>query len=160
MNLEYTPKLLNVLTDPDPFLRRKSRKVEDPKSPEIQKLIKDMVFTMREQKGIGLAAVQVSIDLCILVIETKDDAVVFVNPEIIQSTDKTEIGEEGCLSLPGKFGFVNRKTAVTVKSLDARGIEQIHDAEGLFSRVLQHEIDHLSGILFIDKLVEPDPVAE
>lgn len=160
MNPEYTPKLLTVLVDPDPLLRRKSRIVENIKNPEIQELIQDMIFTMREQKGIGLAAVQVSIDLCILVIETKDDAVVFVNPEIVKLSDKAEIGEEGCLSLPGKFGFVNRKTAITVKSSDAQGNEQIHDVEGLFARVLQHEIDHLSGILFIDKLIESDSIAE
>lgn len=160
MNLQYTPKLLTVLADPDPFLRRNSKIVENPKDPEIQELIQDMIFTMREQKGIGLAAVQVSIDLCILVIETKDGAVVFVNPEIVELSNNAETGEEGCLSLPGRFGFVSRKTTISVKSLDARGNQQIHDAEGLFARVLQHEIDHLSGILFIDKLVEPDPVAE
>ncbi len=160
MNSEYKPKLRTILTDPDPFLRKKSRIVESPKDPEIQELIQDMVFSMREQKGIGLAAVQVGIDLCILVIETKDDAVVFINPELLESSNESDVAEEGCLSLPGKFGFVVRKTTISVESLNPQGDKQIHDAEGLFARVLQHEMDHLSGVLFVDKLENLDSTAE
>lgn len=145
------PKLLPVLTDPDPFLRRVSEKVSNPADPEIRELISDMVLTMREEKGIGLAAIQVGVAKSILVIETKDGAIPFVNPEIINLSDDREVAEEGCLSLPGQFGFVDRSRTVAVRYLDENGEEQELLAEGLFARVIQHEVDHLHGILFTDK---------
>lgn len=148
----YRPKRLHVLAEPHPFLRRTAKPVEDPNQEHIQQLIEDMIVTMRAEDGIGLAAIQVEKDLRLIVIETKDGAIPFINPEIVDHSDKTEMGEEGCLSVPGTYGEVRRYTDVTLQSLDRHGNEQTHDAKGLFARVIQHEIDHLNGILYIDRV--------
>jgi len=153
---KYKPKRLPVLAEPHPFLRQIAVKVEDPKQEKYQHLIADMILTMRKENGIGLAAIQVEVNERIIIVETKDGAIPFVNPEIISHSNDLELGEEGCLSVPGQYGAVKRYSSVSVKSLDKNGNEQIHDAEGLFARVLQHEIDHLNGILFIDKLEDFD----
>lgn len=148
----YKPKRLPVLAEPHPFLRQIAKPVEDPTSEENRQLIADMVLTMRKENGIGLAAIQVEVNKRIIVVETKDGAIPFINPEIVEHSDDLELGEEGCLSVPGEYGKVQRYSSVSVKSLDENGEEQIYDAHGLFARVLQHEIDHLNGILFIDKI--------
>lgn len=152
MTNDYKPKLRTVLAEPHPFLRQTAKPVENPGSDEIKQLIADMALTMREEKGIGLAAIQVGVDARVIVVETKDGPVPFINPEIMERSDDYEIGEEGCLSVPGQYGMVKRSREISVKSIDEEGNEQIHDAQGLFARVIQHEIDHLNGILFIDKI--------
>ena len=144
------PKLLNILHEPDPFLRRTMQAVKDPKDPKIKQLIEDMVLTMRKSGGIGLAATQVGVDGRVIVIETKDGALSFINPEIIKKSTELEAGEEGCLSVPGKYGTVKRHARVSVRAQDTKGDTEIYDAQGLFARVFQHEIDHLNGIVFID----------
>lgn len=156
MKSDYTPKLLNVLADPHPFLRQIAKPVENIKSDQLHQLIADMTLTMRKENGIGLAAIQVEVDQRVIIVETKDGVIPFINPKIISHSDNTELGEEGCLSVPGAYGQVKRYHSVSVKAIDADGEEQIHDAEGLFARVIQHEIDHLNGILFIDKLEDFD----
>ena len=154
MNNLITPKLLTVLTDPNPFLRKVVNDVKDPSTPEIRQLIEDMKLTMVEEKGIGLAAIQVGVDARVIVIETKDGVIAFVNPVIVKRADETELAEEGCLSVPGAYAPVRRSTSIVVESVDMEGNKIIHDAVGLFARVIQHEIDHLNGILFIDKIEE------
>lgn len=154
MSNSITPKLLPVLTDPDPFLRKVVQPVEDPTSSATRQLIEDMKLTMVQEKGIGLAAIQVGVDARIIVVETKDGAIPFINPVITKRGDETELEEEGCLSVPGTYAPVRRSTSIVIESVDTDGNELVHDAYGLFARVIQHEIDHLNGILFIDKIEE------
>ncbi len=144
-------KVLTILHEPDPFLRRTMKPVADPAAKEITQLIENMVVTMRKAKGIGLAATQVGFDGRVIVIETKDGAFACINPEIVKTSTTKEPGEEGCLSVPGTYGFVKRFTRVTVRSFDVNNKPQTHEASGLLARVFQHEIDHLNGVVFIDK---------
>jgi len=150
--MKRSPKLYPVLAEPDPFLRQTAKPVESPTSPEWQELIEDMILTMRNENGIGLAAIQIGVNARVIVIETKEGPLGFINPEITKRSEATEDGEEGCLSVPGTFGTVRRSQSVTMKSFTASGEEQHTQAQGLFARVIQHEIDHLDGILFIDKV--------
>jgi peptide deformylase len=134
-----------------PVLRQKARKVSQIDK-SIQRLIDDMIETMRAAPGVGLAAPQVGIPLRLAVIEVDDKITVIINPEIIKTIGDQEL-DEGCLSVPGFWGQVNRAEKVSVKALDRSGKEQrIRDAEGLFAQALQHEIDHLDGHLYIDRM--------
>ena len=145
-----------ILTEPDPFLRQKSTKVDEVTS-EIQTLMDDMLDTMYEAPGIGLAAIQVGIPKRVIVIdlsrdEEKKNPLYFVNPEIITNSNNEAAYEEGCLSVPGQYAEINRPDKCKVKYLDYSGKEQVLEAEGLLATCIQHEIDHLEGILFIDYL--------
>jgi peptide deformylase len=114
--------------------------------------------TMREAPGVGLAAPQVGESIRVLVAEYEDNAVALVNPEIIKRAEDEEMGTEGCLSIPGFLGDdVPRATAVTVKARDPKGKEIRVKAQGWFARILQHEIDHLDGVLYTDRIA-PDKV--
>jgi len=138
----------------NPVLRQKARRVSQVDRP-IQKLIDDMVETMRKAPGVGLAAPQVGVPLRLAVVEVDDVVTVIINPEIIKRSGEVEV-DEGCLSVPGFWGRVNRSERVSVKALDRNGKEfRIRDAEGLFAQALQHEIGHLDGQLYVDLLV-PD----
>jgi peptide deformylase len=109
--------------------------------------------TMREAPGVGLAAPQVGESIRVLVAEYEDEAVALVNPEIIKRSEDEELGTEGCLSIPGFIGEdVSRATAITVKARDPKGKEIRIKAEGWFARILQHEIDHLDGVLYTDRI--------
>lgn len=149
----------------DPILRRKAKKVEKI-SRDTQKLIDDMIETMRAHRGIGLAAPQVGVGQRVAVVELdKDEAVpgsgvthVLVNPEIVKSSAEVWENQEGCLSIPGWRGEVERPLKVMVRALDRDGNRVRIEAEGWVARAIQHEIDHLDGILFIDKLVAPDRI--
>jgi peptide deformylase len=145
-------KPLTILHEPDPFLRKTMDPVSDPTSPEIKQLIEDMVLTMRAEKGIGLAATQVGFNGRVIIVETKNGAMSFINPEIVARSNDLETGEEGCLSVPGTYGSVKRHRRITVKAMDTNGQQDTYEAQGMFARVLQHEIDHLNGIVFIDKV--------
>src|SRR5207244_11254940 len=115
-----------------------------------------MIETMKEAPGVGLAAPQVGVPLRLAVIEVDDKITVIVNPESVKSTGEVEL-DEGCLSVPGFWGRLNRAERVSVKALDRHGKEQrIRDAEGLFAQALQHEIDHLDGHLYIDRMESLD----
>jgi peptide deformylase len=145
-----------ILTEPDPFLRQKSTKVDEVNN-EIRALMDDMLETMYNAPGIGLAAIQVGIPKRIIVIDlTRDDEkknpLHFVNPEIISNSDLLGTYEEGCLSVPGQFAEINRPNKCKIKYLDYNGNEQVLEAQGLLATCIQHEIDHLEGILFIDYL--------
>ncbi|MCX6766473.1 MAG: peptide deformylase [Candidatus Moranbacteria bacterium] len=141
---------------PNDFLRKKTRevKVEELKGPKIQRLILDMAKTMEVEKGVGLAAPQVGSDLRICTIAADDEVYVLINPKIKSSSRKKDIFEEGCLSFPGKFFPVERPINVKVQARDRGGKKVKIKADGLFARVLQHEIDHLDGILVIDRAVK------
>lgn len=147
-----------IVTLPDPVLRRKARKVSD-FGPELQKLVDDMVDTMREAPGVGLAAPQVNVPLRVIVVEfgnEEDEEVppklfMVVNPEIIRKSQDTLMGVEGCLSIPGVVGEVERSSAVTVKGVNRQGKPIRIKASGWLARIFQHEVDHLDGVLFVDR---------
>ncbi len=144
--------ILPIITYPNEILRQKAKKIKEPKSREIKDLILDMLETMEDSgNALGLAAPQVgqSVQLCIIKLDGKTH--ILINPKITRKSWGKEVCEEGCLSFPGKFIPVKRHKKVTVKALDRKGEKIEIKAEGLLSRALQHEIDHLNGALFIDK---------
>ena len=143
--------VLGVRRYGDPVLRRKAKPVGEI-TPEIQSAIDDMVETMFDQVGIGLAAPQVGIALRLVVVDDgKRGTRALVNPSIVERRG-TMVGEEGCLSLPGIFGEVERSEWIRVQATDRDGAPTTLEARGMLARVIQHEIDHLDGILFIDRL--------
>ncbi len=144
--------VLSVVTYPNDVLRQKSKPVETPFKNEIKELIFDMLETMDDNgNALGLAAPQIgkSLQLCIVKFEGKTH--ILINPQIKNKSWKKEIGEEGCLSFPGKFLTIKRPNKVTITALDKDGAPFKIKASGLLARALQHEIDHLEGILFIDR---------
>jgi peptide deformylase len=139
---------------PDPVLRQVSNPVQQIDS-SIKKLAADMFETMYDAPGIGLAAIQIGVPLRLLVIDlAKQDEPrqpqIFINPEIVVSSDERSTYEEGCLSIPEYYADVERPASVRVKFMDGNGKDQEMEADGLLSTCLQHEIDHLNGVLFID----------
>ena len=145
-----------ILTEPDPFLRQKSTPVEQVDD-EIRSLMDDMRETMYAAPGIGLAAVQIGVPKRVIVIDLskdseKRDPMYFVNPEIIKKSEDDASYEEGCLSVPNQFAEVSRPDTCKVKYLDYQGSKKILEAKGLLATCIQHEMDHLEGILFIDYL--------
>jgi peptide deformylase len=150
--------LREIVFIPAPVLRKKARKVTD-FGPELQGLVADMIETLREAPGVGLAAPQIDVPLRLIVIEYGEDEdedippkqYVVVNPEIVRSSDETELATEGCLSIPGFAGDVNRALEITVKGQNRRGQTVKIKARGWLARIFQHEIDHLDGVLFIDR---------
>lgn len=149
------PRLLPVRQDGDPVLRQKAKKVSRIDD-SLRRLIDDMFHTMynNETRGIGLAAPQVGVGLRIIVVDMQDDEhepVALINPEIVKASKEMVVGVEGCLSVPGLRGDVERHEWVTVKARDDQGHDTRLRAEGWFARCLQHEIDHLDGVLYTDK---------
>ena len=145
-----------ILTEPDPFLRQKSTKV-DQVNDEVRVLMDDMLETMYAAPGIGLAAIQIGVPKRVVVMDLsredeKKNPLYFVNPELINNSNNEIAYEEGCLSVPGQFAEINRPDKCKVKYLDYKGQEKVLDAEGLLATCIQHEMDHLEGILFIDYL--------
>jgi peptide deformylase len=145
-----------ILIEPDAFLRQKSTEVEVVDD-SIRTLMNDMLETMYNAPGIGLAAIQIGVPKRVIVIDlSRDDEekkpLYFVNPKIITNSDNEAAYEEGCLSVPGQFAEINRPDKCKVKYMDYDGNEKFLDAEGLLATCIQHEIDHLEGILFIDYL--------
>ena len=146
--------LRSIRTNDDPVLRKTSRDVED-FGLRTQMLIDDMFDTMYDAEGVGLAAVQVGILKKIIVIDTGEagEKLVLINPEIIR-TEGDQHTQEGCLSLPGRAAICNRPQKVTVKALDRSGNPYEITGEGLLAKAFCHEIDHLYGVLYIDKVEE------
>ncbi len=142
--------LKEVLTFPNPVLRETSETVEAV-SGDIKSLIDDMTETMYAFRGVGLAAIQIGVPKRVIVVDVGEGLVALVNPTICKKEGEVQM-EEGCLCLPGVLVDVKRSEHVTVKGLDAKGEEVIIEAEGLLARALQHEIEHLDGILIIDKV--------
>jgi len=144
-----------ILTEPDPFLREKSQIVEKVDD-NIRTLMDDMLGTMYAAPGIGLAAIQIGVPKRVIVIDLSKDEkktpLYFVNPEIILKSNNNATYEEGCLSVPGQFVEVDRPDRCHVHYLDYNGQQKQLKAEGLLATCIQHEIDHLEGILFIDYL--------
>ena len=140
---------------PDPVLRQKAKRVPTVDK-SVQRLIDDMVETMQQANGAGLAAPQVGVSLRVIVLQVPDEEpIAIVNPEIVKRTGEQEVAE-GCLSFPGYAGEIKRSASVTVKGLDRQGKPTRIKATGLMAEALQHEIDHLNGILYIDHLESQD----
>ena len=139
---------------PDPLLRERAKRVSNI-SPSIQKLIDDMIETMHNSHGVGLAANQVGVLQRVIVIQLPDDDEprVFINPELIKQEGERDV-EEGCLSIPGYRGLVKRSVKVKAKGLDRKGKAVRVNADELLAQALEHEIDHLNGTLYIDRLVD------
>jgi peptide deformylase len=144
--------ILPIIKYPSKILREKTAKVTNPLEPEIQKLIKDMIETLGTVKGLGLAAPQVGSSARLCIIEDKGKTYILMNPQIKSKSRKKIILEEGCLSFPGKFFPIARSEKVKARYLDETGKKRKIKAEGLLARTLQHEIDHLEGMLIIDKI--------
>jgi peptide deformylase len=150
--------LLNIVSVPDPVLRRKAHKITK-FGKEFQTLVDDMIETLRDAPGVGLAAPQVGLSQQLIVVEYGDDEdetipkrlFVLANPEIIHTSEETIEGLEGCLSVPDLVGTVDRYTSVVVKGLNRYGKPVKVKAEDWLARIFQHEIDHLNGILFTDR---------
>lgn len=136
----------------NPVLRQKAKKVSR-FDDSIRRLVQDMIETMRDAPGVGLAAPQIGVPLQVAVVEAeKDEVYVIVNPEIVKAEGE-HLLDEGCLSVPGYWGKVRRAEKVTVKARDAYGKDvRISGAEGLLGQALQHEIDHLNGMVYVDRL--------
>ncbi len=148
--------LLDILVYPAPELKKKSLPVEEI-SEDLERLLDDMTETLRDADGVGLAAPQVGRNIRALVVDVplpeseEREFYELINPEIVSSRG-FQVGEEGCLSVPGFFANIRRKDHVRVSALNRKGKRFTIDADGMLSRVLQHEIDHLNGILFFDRL--------
>ncbi len=145
-----------ILTEPDPFLRQKSENVEKVDD-NIRSLMNDMLETMYDAPGIGLAAIQIGVPKRIIVIDLskndeKKNPQYFVNPVIITKSKKDASYEEGCLSVPNQFAEISRPDTCKIKFLNYEGEEKTLEAKGLLATCIQHEMDHLEGILFIDYL--------
>lgn len=145
--------MLTIITNPNPILRQ----VAEPVRPaeilrlEFQKLLDEMIETMKKN-GVGLAAPQIGVSQRAIIVKTKTGPEAFINPKIISASIRKTEGEEGCLSVPNVWGIVKRYAKVKIKALNRRGEKVLIKATGLESVIFQHEIDHLNGILFIDKI--------
>ena len=147
------PKL-DILRFPDPKLQTVAKPVKDIDA-RIKNLIADMLETMYDANGIGLAATQVDVHESLVVIDTseeRDEPIVLINPEITWMSEARVKGDEGCLSVPGIYDGVERATQVKVKALDEHGQERTIEAEGLLAVCIQHELDHLMGKVFVEHL--------
>jgi len=147
-----------IRVEDDPILRKKSKEVTvfDEK---LQLLVDDMIETMHDSDGVGLAAPQIGVLKRVVVIDLYDEEgpIALINPVMIEKSG-SQVGEEGCLSLPGKHGIVDRPSNVKVQFEDVHGDSYEIEGEELLARALCHELDHLDGVLYIDRLVTPETV--
>ena len=141
--------VLDIRRAGDPVLKEKAKPVAKI-TKTVRSLLDNMVQTMQEADGVGLAAPQVGVSLRVVVIDVGEGIIELINPVIIAS-EGCETGTEGCLSIPGMYGEVERFTSVTVQGLDRQGAPITVQGSGLLARALQHEIDHLEGVLFIER---------
>lgn len=158
MNTETkTPEILPILVATDPFLRKKARLVEEKDLEEVRKIIPIMFNTMYDAPGIGLAAPQVGIGLRFFIMDLakegdEKEQYVILNPEILEESEECSEAKEGCLSVPEQFSEVIRPEKIKLRYMDLDGKQQEIEADDLLARCIQHETDHLDGILFIDHL--------
>ena len=146
--------ILSILCYPDPRLHKVAQPVAQVDE-RIQTLVKDMLETMYDAQGIGLAATQIDVHERVVVIdvsEERNEPLVLINPEITWASEEKQIGDEGCLSVPGIYDGVERSTSVKVKALDENGNSREIEGEGLLAICMQHEMDHLMGKVFVEYL--------
>jgi len=154
-----------IIISPDTVLRQRARKVRNV-TKEVETLIDDMIETLRAAPGIGLAAPQVGVSQRVIIVEVAEESddpeappkppklYAVVNPEIVRHSSETNVANEGCLSIPGYLGEVERYNTMTIKGLNRHGVPLRLKAKGWLARVFQHEIDHLEGILYIDRATQ------
>ncbi len=147
---------LKIIKFPNPFLRRKAKAVKKV-TPEIVKLIDDMIETMHAAPGVGLAAPQVHKSVQVIVVDAGSGPLALVNPKILEQSG-CQVYTEGCLCLPGVEAPVERASHVKVRALDRAGDEFTLTADGYLATILQHEIDHLEGMVFIDRVKDPSTI--
>lgn len=143
--------MLKIITVPHPTLRKKAKAVKPEEIPGLRQFCNDMEKAMLTKDGIGLAANQVDVLKRIIVISTKDGPLTLINPKLSHKSFKKEAAEEGCLSIPGVYGIVKRHYSLRASALTKAGKKIDLKAKGLFARVIQHETDHINGILFTDR---------
>lgn len=144
--------LRNIVLEGDEILKKRAREVTEINDHVIS-ILDDMIETMRDQEGVGIAAPQVGVLRRIIVVETEEDYVEIINPEILESSG-SQHSDEACLSVPGIIGMVERPDYIKVKGLNRKGEEFEVEARDFYARALCHEIDHLNGVLFVDKAVD------
>ncbi len=140
-----------IRTYPNPILKKKAEEIKEINE-EVKKLSRDMIETMKANQGIGLAGPQIGESKRIIIVQTEQGPVCFINPEIVKKSKETEVVEEGCLSVPGVFLKIKRAKEVEVSALNLQGKKVYIKAKGLVAIIFQQEIDHLNGILIIDKI--------
>lgn len=152
----FIPKKLKMEIYSAPILHQRTKEVsaEELSQSEFAQLLLDMEETMKDHDGIGLAAPQIGKSLRFTIIKTEDGILPLVNPRIVRRSITKDVMEEGCLSIPKVFGDVKRSKMVKVIAQDMAGKEIRFTAKGMFARVIQHEVDHLNGVLFIDKAIK------
>lgn len=141
----------NVIQEPEPILRQKAKPYTKIGTAEAKKLVKDMLETMEEKQGIGIAAPQINESVQVIIVRTENGPYTLFNPKLIKTSKKKEPYEEGCLSVVGVYGLVPRYSSVEVEAQNESGETVRIKAEGYLARIFQHEIDHINGILFIDR---------
>jgi len=149
--------LLKIYTGAAPVLRRKAKPIRKVDA-RLRKLAADMLDTMRDAPGVGLAAPQIGISERLIVVEYEERQFALVNPAITWRSEDTEVGEEGCLSLPTLYGDVERARNVRVQGLDLHNKRVTFEAEEWLARIFQHEVDHLDGVLFTDRMAPDAPL--
>lgn len=147
---------MDILTHPNPALRQPAQRVDPTADRMLKGLVTDMAKAMYDAPGVGLAAPQVGIQKRVIVIDVDDGLLALCNPEIVARSEETELDDEGCLSLPGITVPVVRASEVICDAIDLRGRALHFEGGGLLARVLQHEIDHLDGVLIIDRATPED----
>ena len=154
--MSETLDTLPILIVPDPILKARARPVTAPDADRVRELVPRLFATMYRAPGIGLAAPQVGVGLRVAVVDVMPDdkpsPITLINPEVIARSEELATREEGCLSLPGQYADVTRPARVTVRYTDETGAKRQIEADGLLAACMQHEIDHLDGILFVDHL--------
>lgn len=150
--------LRKIRLENDPILRKKSKEVGDV-TDRIKLLLEDMVETMNHAEGVGLAAPQIGILRRVVVIDIGEGPLKLINPELIEREGE-KVDVEGCLSVPGRSGTVKRPEKVKIKYKDVNGEDKVLEGKGLLARAICHEIDHLDGILYIDKMIEEVELVE
>lgn len=147
-------KKLTILTHPNPILRKPSSKINVFKEEDLNNLAKQMLDTMKKNQGIGLAAPQIGKNIQLFVADWGDGPLILINPKITNASKQLVADEEGCLSVPKTWGLVNRSNTISFKAFNPSGKEICMTLKDLPARIVQHELDHLQGILFIDKILK------
>ena len=147
------PKLLPIVHEPNPVLRARAKEIDPAKwdPQELEKLAQDMILTMKKAPGVGLAAPQIGKSIRLIIVERTPKPLVLINPKIVGHSLRKHLLEEGCLSVPGKFGLIKRWREVKVRAQLLDGSPFELKAKGFLAEIFQHEIDHLNGTLYIDK---------
>ncbi|KKS53591.1 MAG: Peptide deformylase [Parcubacteria group bacterium GW2011_GWC2_45_7] len=150
------PRILTIIHEPDPILRQRAASIDlsEYDQKDLRGLAEDMVVTMKKAPGVGLAAPQIGKSICLIVVDHTPEPLILINPQLIKHSLRKDILEEGCLSVSGKFGLVKRYKSVKMKALTINGQPFEIEAKGFLAQIFQHEMDHLNGVLFIDKTVK------